>query len=277
MALFNKSAIAKLEGDLASLRKRAAALNVKASDQQLVLDRAVADRQAYLVASEEIDDAMVEKLQRACDSAESKLAGMRDAVAVLQKQIASAESVLTAEQDKIARAAASEKLSREVEQIAAMLPEWLAVTREFHDALKATDAQTFEVEQLASFLVNTTASQVEIATSFIIGELRGLAESVKTGHAPIPRPRVEPVAAEIVPFVDPIKPEEDSALVFTLKHIAYRNLAGRRIVVPQFTDHDLPRRLHARHAKAGSCQSQSSQTKDREGNFQRTVSDQQPR
>jgi hypothetical protein len=196
-----------------------------------------------LVSNEEIDDAKVDRLQRACDSAEGKLCGLRAAVDTVRAQIAEAEFVLAGEQDKINRAAAFEKLSREVEEIATIRSKWLAITRRFHDALNMPDAQSFESEQLAGFLMHTTASQVEVAASFIVGEWRGLVESVRSGHADIPGRKTEPQIVELVPVGDPVRPPEETETIFTLRALRYHDLDGRTVTVQCYEDHPLPKRL----------------------------------
>jgi len=67
--------MAKLEAEIEALRARAAVLESRAQDAQLALDRALVERQTFLLSGDLDDNGRGDKLQRAVDTAPSKLSG----------------------------------------------------------------------------------------------------------------------------------------------------------------------------------------------------------
>jgi hypothetical protein len=247
-----KSPLAKLEKSLDSLRTREAALSLKRSNAQILFDEAVSERQEHLLSGD-IDDApKMEKLQDRCDSTGSMLAGIIAALEALASQIDTAERALMAERETVERQAASEKLAVEVAAVQESLPRFLDGARELHGALMAVGGRTFEVGQLAQFLLGAMG-QIEVAAAFSIDELKRMAEAIKVGHAPVPR-----VAAEVVQLPQPTGPsptdfgEEMQDDWYTLRAVTWKTLDGRKQFAQAFEDISLPTRLIAR-AQAKGC------------------------
>jgi chromosome segregation ATPase len=191
---FRKTPMQQLETTIASLRKRGEQLAAKRVTAQDALDEAIKTRQQALLSGDLDDQRALDKLQAAVDTGTSALAGIDDAISVLALQKAEAESQLAAERERIARAKAAEKLSAQIATIEAALPNYLEQSRVFSHALSEIGHHHFESAQMAQFVQNA-AAQVELASNFVLVELRAMPERIKTGDAPIPRePDAEPVA-----------------------------------------------------------------------------------
>jgi hypothetical protein len=241
------SATQKLERTLADLREREAALSLKRANAQVLFDEALSERQEHLLSGD-IDDApKMQKLQDRCDSTGSMLAGIITALETLTSQISDVEGKLLAEREQTARQAASERLSKEVGEVEIALPQWLEASRKLHASLMAVSVSSFELEQAASFLLNTAMSQLEIALGFSLDEMRRMVSAIKEGHAPIPKPKVEAVVVEMLSGPSPTdfgEAMQDSW--YTLRAITWKTLDGRKQFAQAFEDISLPVRLVAR-------------------------------
>ena len=241
-----KSPSAKLEASLASLRERESALALKRSNAQVLFDEATAERSEFLLGGDLADDAKAAKLQARVDSTASSIKGIDDALAALAGKIDDIERKLMAEREQIERQAASERLSKEIAEAEAALPQWLESSRKLHSALIQISVRSFELDQAASFLLNTCVSQLEIALGISLAEMRGMISSIKQGTAPVPKPKVEAVVVEMPTGPTPTSAGEPTELWFATKPIKYRDLNGHQRKVLRWSDVELPRRLVAR-------------------------------
>jgi hypothetical protein len=248
MAIFKRSP--KLEKTLADMNERLAALVLKRNNAELLLTEATEARSEYLLGGDLADDSKAAKLQSRVDTCSSQVAGLTAALDTLQAQIDDVTAQMSTQRDQAARAEASQRLAQQVAHIEAALPQWVEASRRLHATLTAVDARSFELDQLAQFLVGTCMSQIEIAAAFSLDELRRTVEAIRAGHAPVPREKVEAVVVEM-PKADPMRSAEEVETVFVTRAIKYRDADGKQVLVQGWEDHALPRRLHARASAKG--------------------------
>ena len=126
---FRKTPMQQLETTIASLTKRGEQLAAKRVTVQDALDEAIKTRQQALLSGDLDDQRALDKMQAAVVAATSDLAGIDDALAILAQHKAEAEVQLSAERERIERAAAADKLDKQVAAIEAALPGYLEQSR----------------------------------------------------------------------------------------------------------------------------------------------------
>jgi hypothetical protein len=243
---FRRTMTQKTENTIAALTKRSVQLDTQRSAAQAALDKATKARQDAFLRADEIDEQKIAKLQRAVSDAASLLQGIDDAIGILSQEKAQAEAQLHAEHDRIEREAAATALEAQVATIEAKLPEWLATSRAFSEALTAIGRlRHFESTEMARFIESATA-QVEVAANFSLGKLKTWPNMIRSGQLPIPReePKPVPVVAE---------PAPETRRLFTLRSVRWTNDSGKLQVADQYTDVDLPERLAGRALRCGAC------------------------
>jgi chromosome segregation ATPase len=191
---FRKTPMQQLEATIGALAKRDEQLVAKRAMAQDALDKAIKARQQALLAGDLDDHRALDKLQGTVDTAASTLAGIDDALAILAQQKAEAERLLSAERERIERAAAADKLHKRVAAIEAALPSYLAQSRALADALSEIGHWHFESGQMSGFLQNTMG-QIEIAANFTLAELKAMPDAIRQGRQAIPR---EPASTPVV-------------------------------------------------------------------------------
>src|SRR5258705_12517721 len=129
MTLFRKTPMQQLEATIASLTKRGQQLSAKRVTAQDTLDAAIKTRQHAFVSGDLNDQRALDKAQLAVVAATSDLSGIDDALAILAHQKAEAERHLAAERERIKRAAAADKLTKQIAAIEAALPGYLEQSR----------------------------------------------------------------------------------------------------------------------------------------------------
>jgi hypothetical protein len=221
----------KLETTLAQLQLRAAALSDKRTAAQAALAEAITARDRHLVEGDIADEATSDKLQAKVDHYNSTVTGYEAALGTLQKQIADTEQQIAAERSAAERKAASEKLARDLDAIEKALPIYLDAARKFTKALDELHHH-FEATQMAAF-VNNGLAQVEVASAFLLAELRGTVNAIANGTAPMP-PAKEvpaPVAAVEAP---------PTMTVFMIRSACFRDHEGRKRFAGQYDDAIMP-------------------------------------
>src|SRR6478752_3306359 len=98
---FQKSTMQRLETTIGSLAKRGEQLSAKRVTAHDALGKAIKARPQALLSGDIDDRRGLDKMQGAVDTATSTLAGLDDALAMLEQQKAEAESQLAAERERI--------------------------------------------------------------------------------------------------------------------------------------------------------------------------------
>lgn len=191
MAFFKRKIMTEqLEAELAGLRARADTLRSRHAAADAAFNDAKANLQRHHIEAElDADDRARAKLEAALAACTLTRDGYADALVEVQTKIAAAEQALVAERSAVARTAASEKLSRDLDAVERALPDYLTAGQRLVDALQNIHFH-FETDQMAHYVGNTT-TQVEVAAGFALAELRGMATAIRTGAAPIPAAKPE--------------------------------------------------------------------------------------
>lgn len=220
----------KLETTIASLTKRGEQLAAKRTAAQDTLDKAITARQQTLLAGDLDDQHALDKLQDTVETAASTLTGIEDALAILTQQKAEAERQFAAEHERSKRAAAADKLMKQLAAIEVALPSYLEQSRALADALSKIGHWHFESGQMAGFVQNTMG-QIEVAANFALDELKAIPVAIREGRHAIP--------GEPAPVAAP-EPEPPTMAVFMMRSAHYRDHDGRKRFAGQWEDAIMP-------------------------------------
>lgn len=224
---FRKSQMQQLETIIASLTKRGEQLAAKRAIAKNAFDTATLTRQQALLSGDLDDQRALDKGQAAVDAATSALAGIDDALAALIRQKAEAERQLAAERERVMRAAAADKMAKQVAAIEAVLPGYLEHSRLLSDALSEIAHSHVESSQMAGYAQNTSG-QIELAANFALAELKKMPDAIRHGRLPIPaQPSLLPADAATEPT---------TVTVFMLRSAHYRDGDGRKRFAGQWED-----------------------------------------
>lgn len=220
----------QLETTIAALTKRGEQLSAKREAAQAALDNAIKARQHALLSADLDDQRALDKVQSAAVAATSDLAGIDDALAVLAHQKAEAERQFAAERERIKRAAAADKLTKQLAAIEVALPSYLEQSRALADALSKIGHWHFESGQMVGFVQNTMG-QIEVAANFALAELKAMPDAIREGRQAIP--------GEPAPIAAP-EPEPPTMTVFMMRSAHYRDHDGRKRFAGQWEDAIMP-------------------------------------
>lgn len=182
---FRKAPMQQLETTIASLTKRGEQLGAKRVAAQGALNEAIKVRQQLLLSGDLDNQRVLDQVQGVVGTANSALAGIDDALAVLTHQKAEAERQLAAERERVKRAVAADTLTKQVTAIEAALPAYLEQSRALAEALSEIGHWHFESGQMAGFLQNTMG-QIEVAANFTLPELKAMPGAIREGRQSIP-------------------------------------------------------------------------------------------
>ncbi|WP_342726083.1 hypothetical protein AAFG07_03800 [Bradyrhizobium sp. B097] len=223
----------KLEPIIAALTKRGEQLVAMRVAAQATLDKATKARQEALLSGDLSDQRALENLQTAVNTAASSVAGLDDALAVLDQDKAEAEVQLAAALESAKRTAAADKLAKQVAAIEAALPGYLEQSRILAGALAEIGHWHVESGQIAGFVQNVMG-QTEVAANFALVELAAMPGAIRQGRQVIPgEPPPVPVAAAI-------DPTPETQTVFMLRSAHYRDYDGRKRFAGQWEDAIMP-------------------------------------
>ncbi|MET3993352.1 hypothetical protein ABID65_005004 [Bradyrhizobium sp. S3.9.2] len=222
----------KLEVSLAASRKRFALLGEKRLAAKAALDAAQMRRLKYLHEGDLADEKLGEKLQLNVDTASSVLAGLDEAIGVLQTQIDAAENDLNAHREREEREKVADEISTAADAAMARVEPALTGMRDLAQALSEIDHLGFEVLQLAQYL-RGAAGEVELAIAVVLPEVRQTANRIKSSEVAIPHratATVEPVIAA----------GPEVRRVFVMRSVKWKDAEGRQQFAKQYEDADLP-------------------------------------
>jgi hypothetical protein len=226
MAFFKrKPMMEKLETELAALRARAETLSSRhaAADAAFLEAKSKLQRH-HLEADFDADDKPRVKLEAAVAACAVTRDGLADALAEVQTRIVGAEKAIEAERAAVQRNAAADTLSRELDEIEKSLPDYLAATRRFADAIEAVGHWHFDSSQMGTFARNTQA-QIEVAAAFVVEELHRMVNTIRDGGAPIPPRKPEPTSvAPLSAVADPAVVQEPPISYHPLKGALRRSM-----------------------------------------------------
>ncbi|OKO75125.1 hypothetical protein AC629_34375 [Bradyrhizobium sp. NAS80.1] len=222
--------VVKLQSELEILRKRAAALAEKLATAETELTVATKARQLHLIEGNLEDDQAARALQDAVNIAASQVVGFEEALASVTGKVGEIEHKIDDERAAAERAAAAEKLSRELNEVERALKPLLDASRRLVSVLEPIHHH-FEATQIAAFVANTS-SQVEVAAALVLPELRAMVTAIAEGAVAIPSPKPAPVV--------PSEPPPPTQTVFMLRSSHHRDHEGRKRFAGQYEDALMP-------------------------------------
>jgi phosphoserine phosphatase len=117
---------------------------------------------------------------------QSASAGVDDALAEVERQLADAQLRLDPERDQAGRAAEATKREKEAEELKRTADEFVEAGARLAEALRQVTAVSFTASEAAAIVVKTVSELVE-ATNVINGDLESYVGLVVSGTAPIRR------------------------------------------------------------------------------------------
>jgi hypothetical protein len=229
--------------DIASMRKRFAALVAKRADAKQAFDTAVASREEHLLIGNVDDERTNEKHQARVDSAASKVSGLDSAITAMTLQVDDLEARLRSEQEEAERNRVAGEIEKNLAAVEQQIGPWLASTRTFIATLATLEGVSFEVNQVALFL-SKIVGECELALSVVLPDMHRHAEAICAGAMATPNyPKPEPEVVELQANVPtPTSAGEPVELWFAVKPLKYRDLSGHQRTVLRWSDVELPKR-----------------------------------
>jgi hypothetical protein len=130
---------------------------------------------------------------------QSASAGVDDALAEVERQLADAQLRLDPERDQAARAAEAIKREKEAEELKRTTDEFVEAGARLAEALRQVTAVSFTASEAAAIVVKAVSEIVE-ATKVINGDLESYVRFVVSGSAPIRR---QPMPVTLVETLAP--------------------------------------------------------------------------
>jgi hypothetical protein len=201
MAIFGKkNPVQELEAEHERLKRQCDRLASKTEAARSELDAATA-AQLRLLTESEVDDLKSENaMQRRVDTAASALKALEAALANISEQVDIAERSAEELRASTERKAAADQIERQLAVFGKTFETALAQLRTASQAASELAHVTFEIDAIAKF-AQATGSQLDVACSAAVHDLRNIAQSVREGQTRIPG---KPATAVPVPMPVPV-------------------------------------------------------------------------
>jgi hypothetical protein len=211
MQIFSKkTALQALGAEHGKLTIRRDQLAKKTEEARLELQRAE-DGQIKLLTQLEADDPKAETAaQRRVESATSTLKGLEAALAKIEEQTCDAQRRVDQERQSIERNSAADEIERRVSAFENTVEPALTAMRAFSKAAAELEHVNFETGAISQY-AHVAASELEIASSLAIVEVRSMAASVRAGQGRIPRQAPPPAPPPPAPVVERVWTREPIA------------------------------------------------------------------
>jgi hypothetical protein len=221
MAIFSKkNPLQELEAEHERLKRQRDRLGKKTQAARVELDLATTT-QLTLLTEAEADDAKAESAaQRRVDAATSALRALEAALAKIDEQVSDAQIRADEERLSIERKAAADQIEKQIAVFEKTFETALAQLRTASQAARELAHVTFEIDAIAKF-AQAAGSELDVACSAAVHDLRHVAASVRDGQTRIPGKPVPAPAQLPAPVVQ---------RVWTIKPIAWQDLGQTRIV-----------------------------------------------
>jgi hypothetical protein len=180
----------KVADPIADLRRAVAAFRPGqerlAASWGAAVKRTTEPRRRPLVEGDVNDAGATARADAAVLALQSASAGVDDALAEVERQLADAQLRLDPERDQAARAAEAIKREKEAEELKQTTDEFVEAGARLAEALTQVTAVSFTASEAAAIVVKAVSEIVE-ATKMINGDLRNYVRFVVSGSAPIRR------------------------------------------------------------------------------------------
>jgi chromosome segregation ATPase len=190
----------KIDDPIADLRRAVAEL--RPGQERLAVSREakateVGEERRLLVAQDASHAGGATRADAAVLALQSASAGVDDALAELERQLADVQLRLSPERDQAARAAEAIKRKKEAEELKQAIGAFVAVGVRLADALRRTTAVSFTADETAATVMKAV-SEILDATKAINEDLESYVRLVVSNSVPIRR-QPTPVALMEVP------------------------------------------------------------------------------
>jgi len=161
--------------------------------------RTTEPRRRSLVEGDVNDADATARADAAVLALQSASAGVDDALAEVERQLADAQLRLDPERDQAGRAAEAIKREKEAEELKETTDEFVEAGARLAEALRQVTAVSFTASEAAAIVVKAVSELVE-ATNVINGDLESYVRLVVSGSAPIRR---QPMPVTLVETLEP--------------------------------------------------------------------------
>jgi hypothetical protein len=197
------SMLRKVADPIADLRRAVAGFRPGqerlAASRGAEVKRTTEPRRRSLVEGDVNDADATARADAAVLALQSASAGVDDALAEVERQLADAQLRLDPERDQAARAAEAIKREKEAEELKRTTDEFVEAGARLAEALRQVTAVSFTASEAAAIVVKAVSEIVE-ATKVINGDLESYVRFVVSGSAPIRR---QPMPVTLVETLAP--------------------------------------------------------------------------
>jgi hypothetical protein len=220
--------------NLAALTARRTLLSTKLAKAQAALTTALDARQRFLLDGDVENETVAAGHQNKIADAQASVSGFEAALSTLSASIAEVEAGI--ENDKLlaARKAASEALATDAKAVENKIEAWLTSSRAMAAVFDKLTPYSFEGGAVARYL-SECASQIEIATPSVLGDVAATVANILSGAVPLPVAPQVPIA---VIKVAPLPPT--TKLVFTLVAVKFLDENAHQRKCASFIDCEMP-------------------------------------
>jgi hypothetical protein len=211
MPFTKKTALQEMDADIARLQRQRGILDKKVATTRSEYEAAVAARLDVYTKTDLSDPKAEQKAQSRVDTARSAVEGFTVALEKIDRDLADAQQRADQERQNIERIAASDEIERQVFAFEKTIEPMLMALRAFSKAAGELEHVNFEISAIAKY-AHGAGSELEIASSLGLVDLRNIAASVREGRTRIPGKPLPPPAPQPAPVVQRI---------WTLKPIAW--------------------------------------------------------
>jgi hypothetical protein len=204
MAIFSKkNPLQELEAEHERLKRQRDRLGKKTQAARAELDLATTT-QLTLLTEAEADDAKAESAaQRRVDAATSALRALEAALAKIDEQVSDAQIRADEERLSIERKAAADQIEKQIAVFEKTFETALAQLRTASQAARELAHVTFEIDAIAKF-AQAAGSELDVACSAAVHDLRHVAASVRDGQTRIPGKPAPAAAQQPAPVTERI-------------------------------------------------------------------------
>jgi hypothetical protein len=197
--------------EIEALTRRRDRLAGKTQTAWTELQRAT-EEQIKLLTESDDDNAKAEtNALRRVETAAAMLKALEAALAKIEEEISDVQNRADQEREALERNSAADAIEKQVLAFEKTVEPALTALRAFSKAASELNHLNFEVDAISRY-AHLAASELEIASSLAVAELRSKATSVRSGQSQIPR-RAPPPA--------PLPPPPEVQKIWTIQPIAW--------------------------------------------------------
>jgi len=243
---------------LGLLKSTMSRINTQRDTAKAALATARDTLKQHLLSSDGGDKTTIAALKNQIVSERELIAALDDAAETQTALVVAEESRLADDETKRQRAAASQAINADVDQIESQLASWLTETRALAASLKKYESFRTECSGIAEFIGNC-ATESELALSVSIPDLRSAASAVLEGR------EKAPVAPGVVIALVKPAPAPTTKRMFLTQSLAWFDAKGDKHRGAAMNDAELPVHLIAKANSFGAVHELNSDMRKKNG------------